>query len=285
MIIPSMRLRFLTWLLRRLPPEMRGKARLARVLLGHSLDLQDVLLEQAGQRFVLPSLREPVGFYLAIDGVYEGQVLDFILQYLPSNGVFVDIGANIGCITVPVALHLQSTGHILALEASPAVFPYLEQNIGLNHLSNVQAIQCAVAEVNGVELPFYQAPPDHFGMGSLAPQFDTPPIFVGTRTLDSLLIEWSISKVDVIKVDVEGFECGVFQGAEQYLRGPNPPILIFEFCDWAEERAPDYHIGDAQRLLQSWGYDLWRLTDYCAGRGPLSQPLYSGFETLVAQRR
>lgn len=262
----------------------RYVAKLAwRALLGNSLDLQNVLLELNGQRFLLPSLREPVGFYLAVDGVYEHQVLDFILQYLPSNGVFVDVGANIGCITVPVALNSQGACYILALEASPAVFPYLERNIGLNHLSNVQSIHCAVTiwivqKCRFIKLRQTILEWDHWRRN------DTPPIFVTTRTLDSLLAERSISKVDVIKIDVEGFECAVIQGAENLLRGASPPILIFEFCDWAEERAFDYRIGDAQRLLQNWGYTVWRFADYQACRSALTESLTVGYETLVARR-
>ena len=52
-------------------------------------------------------------------------------------------------------------------------------------------------------------------MGSLAAQFDADPIPVLTHTLDYLVGEQMIERVDVIKVDVEGFEAAVFQGAEK----------------------------------------------------------------------
>jgi FkbM family methyltransferase len=225
-----------------------------------------------------------VGFYLATDGVYEGQILDFILRHLPAGGAFLDVGANIGCFTVPAARHLKDSGQVLALEAAPGVFPYLQENVRLNNLSNVKAVQCAVSHEEGAQAPFYQAPADHFGMGSLAPQFYAEPVFVATRTLDSLLAENGVARVDVIKVDVEGFEHGVFQGAENLLCGENPPVIIFEFCDWAEERAPNYQVGDAQRLLQSWGYNLRRLENDAARRPPLKEPLTEGFATIVARR-
>jgi FkbM family methyltransferase len=172
----------------------------------------------------------------------------------------------------------------LALEAAPGVFPYLQENVRLNNLSNVKAVQCAVSHEEGAQSPFYQAPADHFGMGSLAPQFYAEPVLVATRTLDWLLAENGVGRADVIKVDVEGFEHGVFQGAERLLRGENPPVIIFEFCDWAEERAPNYQVGDAQRLLQSWGYNLRRLENDAARRPPLKEPLTEGFATIVARR-
>jgi hypothetical protein len=61
-------------------------------------------------------------------------------------------------------------------------------------------------------------------------------------------------------------------------------VIIFEFCDWAEERAPNYQVGDAQRLLQSWGYNLRRLENDAARRPPLKEPLTEGFATIVARR-
>ena len=51
--------------------------------------------------FVVPSLREPIGFHLLIDGVYEVEAVEFMLGQLRAGSVFVDIGANIGVFTAP----------------------------------------------------------------------------------------------------------------------------------------------------------------------------------------
>ena len=58
---------------------------------------------------------------------------------------------------------------------------------------------------------FYEAPVDQFGRGSLQAQFDADPIPVLTHTLDYLVGEQMIERVDVIKVDVEGFEAWYFK--------------------------------------------------------------------------
>jgi hypothetical protein len=83
-------------------------------------------------------------------------------------------------------------------------------------------------------------------------------------------------------VDVEGFEAAVFRGAERILRSTKPPIIVFEFCDWAEGRVADGEIGGAQTLLMEWGYRIWRLEDHLAGLPPLQNVCRHGFETLVA---
>jgi FkbM family methyltransferase len=254
-------------------------------MLGSSLETQDAIVYgRNGIRYVVPSLREPVGFYLLIDGVYEGQAIDFVLERLKPGAVFIDIGANIGVFTLPAARRVDPAGCVIAIEPSPRVFPYLERNIALNELSNVRSIQCAAYDRDTGGVPFYEAPVDHFGMGSLGAQFHNEPVPVLCRTLDHILKEQGIERVDVIKVDVEGVEAAVFEGAKELLTGANPPLIVFEFCDWAETRVPGSNAGDAQRILNSWGYCIWRLTDMIHNRPALSEVLTTGFETLVAMR-
>ncbi len=280
----SHRLRYISKMLRFLPPEMPGKVRLGRLLLSSCLYYEDIQLpSQYGCAFVVPSLREPIGFHILVNGIYEPTVVAFILSQLKAGFVFVDIGANIGVFTVPAAKRIGPSGHVLAIEPSPRIFSYLKQNVTLNKLSNVGLRQCAAFSKNEKMLPFYEAPIGHFGMGALAPQFRADPIFVQAQTLDNMLNEQGIGHVDVIKVDVEGFEAMVFQGAERLLTGNSPPLIAFEFCDWAEARLPQGGVGDAQRLLRDYGYEIQRLSDYVKGRRkPLNDVVTNGFEMLVA---
>lgn len=283
MYINTYRLKYISEILRWFPPEMPGKARLARKLLGRSLGARDVKISgRSGIEFITPGLRESVGFYLLVDGVYESALLDFMLSKLQAGMVFIDVGANIGSFTLPVAKNLGAGGRVIAIEPSPGIFPYLKRNVALNGLSNISLIQCAASNADWQDVPFYEAPIESFGMGSLGAQFHDRPIPVTTRTLDSILCEQGIDRVDLIKVDVEGFEVAVFQGAEKLLNGPDAPLIVFEFCDWAEERVPDGQVGNAQRTLKDYGYRIWRLQDLLRGKQPLADILTTGFETLVA---
>src|SRR5436309_161015 len=107
-------------MLRLLPCTMRGKARLARLLLGRLLESQDVELhDRDGSVITVPSLREPVAFHLLVDGLYEPETLAFLLDRVAPGSVFVDIGANVGVFTIPVARKLRGTGCVVSLEASP----------------------------------------------------------------------------------------------------------------------------------------------------------------------
>lgn len=289
MNINTYRLKYIPEILRWFPPEMRGKARLARTLLGPSLSARDVRISgRRGIEFIAPSLQESVGFHLLIDGVYESELLGFMLGKLqPERGkaagaVFIDVGANIGSFTLPVAKSLGAGGRVIAIESSPTIFPYLKRNVELNGLSNISLKQCAASDTDLQEVPFYEAPIESFGMGSLGAQFNGNPIPVITRTLDSILSEHGVDRVDLIKVDVEGFEMGVFKGAEKLLHSPGAPLIVFEFCDWAEDRVPGGQRGNAQRVLKDYGYSIWKLHDFLRGDRPLEDVLTAGFETLVA---
>jgi len=273
-------------LLRWLPAGFPGKTRIGRLLLGNRARQGDVIVEaRDDSRFLLPNLAEPVAFHLAVDGVYEPETLAFILNCLPEGGVFVDVGANIGVFTVPASRKVGRGGRVLAAEASPQVLPYLEKNVSLNHLQNVTLARCAISDQAADNAAFYEAPIHKFGMGSLAAQFHGAPCQVRTRTLDEVLEEHHIDRVDVLKVDVEGHEAAVFRGARTLLCAPNPPLIVFEFCDWAESRFPGARAGEAQEFVMSLGYQLRRLSELREGRGrALDHPLTAGFAMLVARR-
>ncbi len=271
--------------LRWIPAETPGKARLARRLLGSCLEEQDVRIDgRYGVKLVTPSLREPVGFSLLVDGVYESEVLDFAFGRLRPGAVVVDVGANIGAFTLPVAKEVGAAGCVIAIEASPRVFPYLERNVILNELSNVRLVHCAAFNRDWQTVSFYETSIDRFGKGSLGAHFQADPIAVAARTLDSILGEQQVERVDLIKLDVEGAEAVVFEGAEKLLTGDQPPIVVFEFCDWAEKSVSGGRAGYAQRLLRDWGYHIWRLKDLVRGKTPLTRILTSGFDMLVAER-
>jgi SAM-dependent methyltransferase len=168
----SLRLKYITKGLRWLPAGTAGKTRLARRLLGSTLQTTDVSINaRGGATFITPSLAEPIAFHLLVDGVYEPTALDFVLNRLTSAAVFFDVGANIGVFTLPAAQKVGAAGRVVAIEPSPRVFPYLQRNVHENTLLNVDLIQCAAIDVKSSEVAFYEAPADHFGMGSMGAQF------------------------------------------------------------------------------------------------------------------
>jgi FkbM family methyltransferase len=271
-------------MLRLFPVGMPGKTRLAHLMLGSNCNARDVrVIDDYGCAFIVPNLREPVGFYLFIDGLYEPDAARFVANHLHAGSTFVDVGANIGTFSALAAKRVGPTGRVISIEPSPQVRPYLERTLIDNDLRNVRVKPYAACNNDGQTISFYEAPPDHFGMGSLAPQFNALPTIVPGRTLDCILVEEELTHVDLLKVDVEGFEASVFKGAKVLLTGTRPPIVLFEFSDWAEQRALNIEVGEAQQILNDWGYQIWRLSDFPQGAA-LNKPLVNGFEMLVAAR-
>ena len=71
-------------------------------------------------------------------------------------------------------------------------------------------------------------------------------------------------------------------GAANLLYSASPPPIVFEFCDWAEERAFPGKKGLAQTLLMDAGYWLWTLPDHLRCRPPLGFPITEGAHSIVA---
>jgi FkbM family methyltransferase len=271
--------------LRRIPVGLRGKGRLARALLRHRIPSGAwIVQDRLGLLYRVPDLHEPVAFQLLVDGVYEPDILECLLANLRPGATYVDVGANVGDQALPIARRVGPNGRVLAIEASAQVYACLCSNCKMNRLENVTCVNAAACETNG-EILFYPAPADHFGMGAMAAQFEATPVSVRGAQLDKLLAEAKLDRADVLKLDVEGFELKVFQGAQALLTNARPPLILFEFCDWGEKRVPGVQVGDAQRFLAELGYSIWRLADFVCHGDPLREVVTTGFHTFVASRR
>jgi len=271
----------LSGLLRLIPDWLPGKSRLGRMLL-HPFELRvpATLIDRAGCRYVLPSYAEPIAQDIFTFGAYEAGTRDVILEFLSLSGTFIDVGANVGAITVPIA-KARPRASIMCVEADPYIHRMLEDNVRWNGCTQVRTISCIAGIADDQLIAFYRAPKEKFGMGSVGPQFGAAPIMVKQRTLDTLLVEMNIDQVDVVKIDVEGAELGVLRGAQHLLASKKPPVVIFEFADWAEARIPGQQPGDAQGTLFSSGYRLFQLSPSGGIGEELLAPMHHGATMLL----
>jgi len=104
-------------------PSFRGKYRLIRFLLKQWIaSKRDILIKTKNNiYFLLPNINEAIGFSIFINGVYEKDHINYIIDNLPLNSCFVDVGANIGTICIPVAKKRPDV-KVIAVEASSKVF-------------------------------------------------------------------------------------------------------------------------------------------------------------------
>jgi FkbM family methyltransferase len=204
-----------------------------------------------------------------------------VLTRLSESGVYVDVGANVGALALAIAAQ-RPAARIVCIEADPEIADTLRRNVTENERSNVTIIDCLAGPVANSVVPFYRAPAHSFGMGSIGPQFGTPPVTLRQRPLDDVLDELAIDDVDIVKLDVEGSELGVLRGFSRRLKGARPPAIVFEFADWAEARVAGQSPGDAQAHLLSIGYRLFRLVRGGAPGAALEAPLRTGGAMILA---
>src|SRR6266852_4122288 len=124
------------------PDRLRGKTRLARVALRpFPKDRMARIPDKFGNVVHLPSLAEPISLGLFAFGVYEPDTLCAILCRLRPSGVFVDVGANIGALALPVAA-CRPDARLICVEADPQIVSLLQRNVTENGRSNIEIVHC-----------------------------------------------------------------------------------------------------------------------------------------------
>ena len=140
---------------------------------------------------------------------------------------FVDVGANIGYYTLLAARRVGPTGRVFAIEPSPYAADRLSQTISANVISQVRIERCGLGRRTG-EVMLYDA-----AVGNHAPTMLGDPRGPGQevplRTLDECVHEWNIDRIDLMKIDVEGYEPEVFAGAARTLADGKIRAILCEF--------------------------------------------------------
>lgn len=208
-----------------------------------------------------------VGFHLLESGVYDPQevnvaqgMLELARRFRGDGVVAVDCGANIGVHTVQWARAMTGWGTVTAFEAQERVYYALAGNLALNNCFNAHAHHAAVGsrcEAIKIPVPNYLRP-GSFGSLELRQRPDTefigqpidyqPAALVEISCLSLDSLAWT--RLDLIKIDVEGMELEVLEGARQALTRWRP-MLIVEALK-----------GDKARLqpwLEAAGYKVWAM--------------------------
>lgn len=199
------------------------------------------------------------GIAIYSGGYPDWNEMAFMKAYLREGDAFIDVGANIGVYTLYAASLIGPTGHVDSFEPTPRSAERLRENVALNGLTNVRVHQFAVSSQPGyVEFVVDADTVNHIvrkeEVGSQA-------IKVRCVRLDESLPP---CRYAMAKIDVEGAEPMVLQGAERLLRECNPPVWLIEINGLL--RRYGYEEEQLERWLSDRGYDLYL---YSLGGGRL----------------
>lgn len=151
-------------------------------------------------------------------GVWEPDVSRVIEQNLAPGDVFVDIGANIGYDTLLASSRVGPTGKVVSIEAAPRTFALLQRNLAANPgSSNVRAVNAAVSDRPGT-LELYEVNAANIGAATtLASRGGTLVASVEALPLDRILTPEELSRLRLIKMDVEGAEPPILRHLLEHL--------------------------------------------------------------------
>jgi FkbM family methyltransferase len=216
-----------------------------------------IQLDGGGQLYI--DSRSAIGREIYYAGSYEPLVSRALKRWLQPGMTFLDAGANIGEFSVRASKLVGPSGHVHAFEASPTTFADLSRNLALNRVTNVTANQMALTSASG-PVQFFMSRGIASGSSSLRPAHDYSGSAVSVRgiTLDDYCAQAGISRVDFIKMDIEGAELEAFKGARRLLSSPGAPVMVFEHHAVVAGR---FGVGKeaVQAFLAQFGYRLTRL--------------------------
>lgn len=173
--------------------------------------------------------------------------VQFLLGLVGPEAVVMDVGANYGAVTVPLA---RKVSHVHAFEPQREAFCALAGSLALNCLANVSCWNIALGATPGsIRVPALDyAAGNNIGGLSLDPGRTAPGYDVAVGTLDGYVERHGIMRLDLVKVDVEGMEEQVLRGGENALRRFRPLLYV-------EADRPD-KVESLKACLRSLGYTL-----------------------------
>ena len=186
-----------------------------------------------GCRLLVPVEDLSLAPELALTGTYDPAFIAFLSRSLQRGMTFVDVGANVGLFSIVAGTLVGPGGRVYAYECNPDLLKLLNDNVAMNWLSeSVVIVDKAASHSSGVAE--FWAPPRFKGLGSTlarsqheAQSSDVQRLEVRTERLDARLADAHF--IDLIKVDVEGAEADVLDGASALFESSRVGMLSIEF--------------------------------------------------------
>jgi FkbM family methyltransferase len=174
---------------------------------------------------------------------WEPVITKWVEQHVKPAMIVLDVGANIGWFTLIMSRLVGTTGCVVAVEPCTAFLERLHWHLMHNACDNVQVWPSALGPTWEPRYIVQDGGPYHSTARIVEPPFGDGVELVHCSALDT---QWDYGRLDLIKIDVDGYEMPMLQGAEQTIRKFRPRILI---------EVPNI---EPAKLLAEWGYTfIW----------------------------
>jgi FkbM family methyltransferase len=189
-------------------------------------------------------------------GRHHWQQINLAERLLPSDGVFMDVGANMGEFAVAMAVK-KPGARVLAIEPNPGIRPLLQNNIEANDLTNVSVFELALGDKVGTQELYSSGDSALVSCVAFTPAHQ-PIESIEVVTLDELFASQNLTRLDLLKIDVEGYELKVLSGAKQTLARYRPHIILE--VNAITSQAAGFDVADLYELLRTYHYRFyaWR---------------------------
>ncbi len=239
------------------------------------LGRDEILVATPYGRLIVPAEDEALVTCVAEGGVLEPGTTSIITRLLREGDTFVDVGANIGLLTLPAARCVGGRGMVIAIEPVPRLADVLRRSLALNGVaSRVRVEQCAAADSFGSARMHVGT---ILGHSSLLPLDDVRQVIeVPLRRVDAIVAPGT--KVALVKIDAEGYEIPVWRGMQRTI-ADNPNLaLIVEFGPSHLARA-NVEISEWLDTFRQADFDLYEIDELTGVCRPLRR---EGLESVVS---
>jgi FkbM family methyltransferase len=199
-----------------------------------------------------------IGQRIALDK-YEKYETALMMSQIGKNDVMVDVGANIGYYTMLLAKRAKK---VYALEPDKEIFAILKKNVEANNLKNVVLLNCAASDKK--ETKYLVKDKENFGNSRLS---DKKGEMVNCLRLDDILV--NEQKISAIKIDVQGWEPAVIEGAKKVIERDYPTLFL-------EYTPSEYRDKKMINFLQKIYKNIWSINDFAE----VPWPIFKGVKIL-----
>lgn len=207
---------------------------------------------------IYSSANSYIEYTILSTGTYEDEINKLIRISLKNGGTALDIGGNIGLQSIRMSQCVGPTGKIFAFEPLNHLQQKFTHNMQLNRVANVKLFPYALSN-NAGEADFTISPNSwNQGTFSLSNSHGTEIQHVIIKVADDIVEIKELDSLDLIKIDVEGFEYPVLLGLAETLKRHKPRIIFeYDYNYWMKN---GQKITDCYSFLEALGYTLYQVT-------------------------